>query len=141
LPRSSGRESDPFASYLPAVDSARFLPREGVFVLYLHPMSEVIYPVQPERGSDGGNGGIVTLEYIPAGRYRIVLTEEAWLDAVQDNVRLPLLSVRRAVDCPGTRHSVQVDVKGDALTLQLGGAVARQVKIAILRMWPFEWKW
>lgn len=141
VPAIPGRESDPFDSYLPTIDSALSLPKEGVFALRLRPVGDVIYPVPPERGSDSGNGGIVTLENIPAGRYRIVLSEEAWVDAVQSNVRLPLLSVRRVIDCPGTRQSVQVEVKSEPLTLQFGDTTARKVKIAVLRIWPFEWKW
>jgi hypothetical protein len=141
VPSTAGRESDPFASYLPTIDSALSLPKEGVFALRLRPVGDVIYPIQPERGSDGGYGGIVTLGNIPAGRYRIVLSEQAWVDVVQEHVRLPLISVRRVSDCPGTRQSVQVDVKGEPLTLQFGGATASKVKIAVLRIWPFEWKW
>ena len=141
VPSFPGRESDPFASYMPTIDSGLSLPREGVFALRLRPVGDVIYPVQPERGSDGGYGGIVTLENIPAGRYRIVLSEEAWVDAVQGNARLPLLSVRRVIDCPGTRQSVQVEVKGEPLMLQFGGATAHEVKVVVLKIWPFEWKW
>ncbi len=136
-----GREGDPFESYLPTIDSALSLPKEGVFALRLRPVGDVIYPVQPERGIDGGYGGIVTLENIPAGRYRIVLSEEAWVDVIQEFVRLPLISVRHVSGCPGTRQSVHVDVKGEPLTLQFGGATTSKVKIAVLRMWPFEWKW
>jgi len=141
VPSAVGRDSDPFASYLPTVDSAASLPKDGVFALRLRPVAEVIYLVSPERGNDGGNGGIVTLENVPAGRYRIVMSEDAWLDAVQDNVRLPKLSVRRVTDCPGTRQSAQVDVRGEPLTLQIGGAKAQRIMVAVLRVWPFEWKW
>ena len=141
VPSFAGRESDPFASYVPTIDSGLSLPREGVFALRLRPVGDVIYPVQPERGSDGGYGGIVTLENIPAGRYRIVLSEEAWVDAVQGNARLPLLSVRRVIDCPGTRQSVHVEVKGEPLMLQFGGATAHEVNVVVLKIWPFEWKW
>ncbi len=141
VPSTAGRDSDPFSSYVPTVDSALSLPKEGVFAVRLHPVADVIYQVMPARGSDGGNGGIVTLENIPAGRYRIVTSEEAWIDAVQDNVRLPLLSTRRVMDCPGTRQSVQVEVKGQPLTLQIGGTTAQHIKVAVLRIWPFEWKW
>ena len=141
VPSIPGREGDPFESYVPTIDSAFSLPKEGVFALRLRPVGDVIYPIQPEHGSDGGYGGIITLENIPAGRYRIVLSEEAWVDVVQGNARLPLLSVRRVFDCPGTRQSVQVDVRGEPLILQFGGATARKVKIAVLRIWPFGWKW
>jgi hypothetical protein len=141
VPSTVGRDGDPFTSYVPVVESAFSLPKEGVFAVHLRPVADVYYPVLPARGSDGGNGGIVTLENIPAGRYRIVTSEEAWIDVVQDNVRLPLLSSRRVTDCPGTRQSVQVEVKGEPLTLQIGGTAAENIKIAVLRIWPFEWKW
>jgi len=140
-PSSVWRDSDPFESYVPTVDTAQSLPKEGVFAVRLRPVSEVIYRVTPDRGTDGGLGGIVTLENISAGRYRIVLSEEAWIDAIQDDVRLPLLSSRKMTDCPGARRSVQVEVRNEPLTLQFGGATADHVKIAVLRMWPFEWKW
>ena len=141
LPSAVARDSDPFSAYIPSVDNAQSLPKDGVFTLKLRPVADVIYPVAPVRGSDSGNGGIVTLEYIPAGRYRIVLSEMGWIDVIQDNKRLPILSSDRATNCPGTRDSVQVKVKGEPLTLQLGGMKADHVNIAVLRLWPFEWKW
>jgi len=141
VPWAVARDADPFSAYIPTVDNAQSLPKEGVFALRLRPVSDVIYPVSPERGSDGGNGGFVTLENIPAGRYRIVLSEQAWIDAVQENKRLPILASDRATNCPGTRESVQIEVKDEPLTLQIGGATARSVNVAVLRIWPFEWKW
>lgn len=141
LPWAVERNPDPFSSYIPSIDNAQFLPKEGVFALRLRPVSEVIYPVAPERGSDSGHGAIVTLEYIPAGRYRIVLSEEGWIDAIQDNKRLPILDSGHATNCPGTRQSVQIQVKSEPLTLQIGGIKADRVNIAVLRLWPFEWKW
>jgi len=141
LPSAVARDPDPFSAYIPPIDSAQSLPKEGVFGLKLRPVADVIYPVAPARGSDSDNGGIVTLEYIPAGRYRIVLSETGWIDAIQDNKRLPILGSDRATNCPGTRESVQVQVKGEALTLQIGGVKADRVNIAVQRLWPFEWKW
>ena len=64
-----------------------------------------------------------------------------WIDAIQDNRRLPILGADRATNCPGTRDSVQVEVESAPLTLQIGGVRADRVNIAILRLWPFEWKW
>ena len=73
----------------------------GVFALRLRPVGEVIYPVTArarQRRQLGRRS--ITLENIPAGRYQIVLSEEAWVEAIQDNERLPLLP-RAAVDeCP-----------------------------------------
>jgi len=141
VPPAAGRDSDPFASYTPTVDSAASLPKDGVFAVRLKPVADLIYLVPPERGSDGGNGAIVTLENIAAGRYRVVMSENAWLDAVQDNTRLPILSVRSSTGCPGTRQSMQIEVKSKPLTLQFGGTNARRIMVAVLRVWPFKWKW
>lgn len=135
------RDPDPFSSYVPTVESALSLPKEGVFAMRLRPAAEVIYRVPPERGSDGGLGGIVTLENVPAGRYRVVLSEEVWIDAVQEDVRLPVLATTRATDCPGMRLAVQLEVRNEALTLQVGGASSGRIMIAVQRIWPFDWKW
>jgi hypothetical protein len=138
---SMGREIDLFDEPLPVVESAQSLPKEGVFALLLKPAADVIYPVPPERGSDGGNGAVITIESVPAGRYQIALSEEAWVDAVQDNGRLSILAVDRNKECPGVRRSVDVEVTSQALTLQIGGAKVRRINIALVRVWPFEWKW
>ena len=88
MPSTVGRESDPFGNYMPALDSALSLPKEGAFAL-----------------------------------------------------RLPVLPVRHVADCPGARQSVQVAARGEPMALQLGAASAHQVKVAVLRIWLFEWKW
>jgi hypothetical protein len=141
LPQAQARDRDPFSAYIPPIDNAQSLPKEGVFALKLRPVADVIYSIAPDRGSDSGNGGIITLEYIPAGRYRVVLSETGWIDAIQENRRLPILGADRATNCPGTRDSVQIEVESAPLTLQIGGVAADRVNIAILRLWPFEWKW
>ena len=123
------------------VQSAQSLPKDGVFAAMLRPTAEVIYPTLPEKGSDGSWGAVVTLENIPAGRYQIALSEEAWVEAIQENVRLPIQPSGRTVECRGVRRSFEVEVKGEPLTLQLGGAAVRRLNIAVVRLWPFEWRW
>ncbi|MFI5001375.1 MAG: hypothetical protein ACHQK9_15970 [Reyranellales bacterium] len=139
---SIGRPIDLFDEPLPTVQNAQSLPKEGVFAFLLKPAADVIYQVAPERGSDGGLGGIVTIESVPAGRYQIALSEEAWVDAVQDNARLPLLAPSQVVkECPGVLRSVEVELKGEPTTLQVGGAHVGRINIALVRIWPFEWRW
>lgn len=138
---SVGRRIDLFDSYLPTVESAQSLPKEGAFSLKLRPADEVIYFLAPERGRDSGFGGIVTIEHLPAGRYEIALSQPAWIDAVQDNRRLPIFAVDRSHPCPGVRESVEVTVDGQPLTLQIGGARVRRLDIAVVRVWPFDWRW
>jgi hypothetical protein len=138
---SIGRPIDLFDEPLPLVRSAQSLPKDGVFAVLLRPVADVIYPTLPERGSDGAWGAVVTLENVSAGRYQIALSEEAWVEAIQENVRLPIRPSSRTVECRGVRRSVEVDVKGEPLTLQLGGAGVRRMNIAVVRIWPFEWRW
>jgi hypothetical protein len=138
---SVGRSIDLFDEPLPTVQSSQSLPKEGVFALVLKPVADVIYPMAPERGSDGSWGGVMTIESLPAGRYQIALSEDGWVEAIQENVRLPLLASGRTRECQGVRRSVDVEVKGEPLTLQIGGAAARRISIAVVRIWPFEWRW
>ena len=115
------------------VESESALPRDGVFALLLQPVATVIYTVVPERGRDDGLGGTVTLEWISAGRYQVTLSGEAWIDALQNERRLPVLASTSRTDCPGVRQSVQFEVDSVPLTLQFGGATIRRLNIAVLR--------
>jgi hypothetical protein len=138
---SVGRTVDLFDEPLPMVQSAQSLPKEGVFALALKPAADVIYMMTPERGSDGSWGALITLESVPAGRYQIAVSEDAWVEAIQDNRRLVTYASKRKRECPGVRRTVDVDVQGDPLTLQIGGAHVRRLNIAVVRVWPFEWRW
>ena len=116
------------------VESQSALPKDGAFSMLLQPIAQVIYTVPPERGRDDGYGGIVTLEWIAAGRYQITLSGDAWIDAVQNDKRLPMLVSTSRDDCPGIRMSVQFEVKSVPLTLQFGGAMVRRLNISVLRV-------
>ena len=84
------------------VESGSALPKDGVFSMLLRPVAQVIYTVPPERGRDDGYGGVVTLEWIAAGRYQITLSGDAWVDAVQNDKRLPMLASTSRDDCPAS---------------------------------------
>jgi len=116
------------------VESQSALPKDGAFSMLLLPIAQVIYTVPPERGRDDGYGGIVTLEWIAAGRYQITLSGDAWIDAVQNDKRLPMLASTSRDDCPGIRMSVQFDIQSVPLTLQFGGAMVRRLNISVLRV-------
>ena len=116
------------------VESQSALPKDGAFSMLLQPIAQVIYTVPPERGRDDGYGGIVTLEWIAAGRYQITLSGDAWIDAVQNDKRLPMLVSTSRDDCPGIRMSVQFDIQSVPLTLQFGGAMVRRLNISVLRV-------
>ena len=116
------------------VESESALPKDGVFSLLLQPVATVLYTVTPERGRDDGLGGTVTLEWISAGRYQVTLSGDAWIDALQNERRLPVLASTSRGDCPGVRQSVQFEVDSLPLTLQFGGATVRRLNVAVLRV-------
>jgi hypothetical protein len=115
------------------VESQTALPRDGVFSMLLQPIASVIYTVAPAKGRDDGYGGVVTLEWIAAGRYQITLSGDAWVDAVQNDKRLPILASTSREDCPGIRQSLQFEVQNVPLTLQFGGALVRRLNVSVLR--------
>jgi hypothetical protein len=140
---SLGHRIDLFTSGpLPTVESGQWLPRDGVFRLKLRPVRDVVYPVPPERGSDSGYGGTVAIERLPAGRWQVLLTQEALLDAVQEHTRVPVRETSRSHDCPGVVQALTYDLLGEPLTLQLGGVAVDRLGIAVVRVWNFggkEW--
>ena len=115
----------------------------GVFSLRLQPVATVIYLVPPERGRDDGLGGVVTLEWISAGRWQVTLSADAWIDAIQNDRRLTPLATTSRPDCPGIRQSVQFElasvergkefklpqkvIDGHQETLEAGAASARKI--------------
>jgi len=115
------------------VESESALPKDGAFSMLLKPVASVMYMVPPARGRDDGYGGVVTLEWIAAGRYQVTLSGEAWIDAVQNDKRLPVLASTRRDDCPGIRMSVQFEIMSQPLTLQFGGAMVRRLNVSVLR--------
>jgi hypothetical protein len=64
----------------------------------------------------------------------VTLSGEAWIDALQNDRRLPMLASTSRDDCPGVRQSVQFEVDSLPLTLQISGATVRRLNIAVLRV-------
>ena len=116
------------------VESQTALPKDGAFSMLLQPIASVIYTVAPAKGRDDGYGGIVTMEWIAAGRYQITLSGDAWVDAVQNDKRLPILASTSRDDCPGIRQSLQFEIRSLPLTLQFGGAMVRRLNVSVLRV-------
>jgi len=114
------------------VESEAVLPRDGAFSLVLRPVAQVPYVVVPERGRDDGFGGVVTLDWIGAGRWQITLSEDVWIDAIQNERRLPLEATTARNDCPGVRRSLRIEIRSLPLTLQFGGADVRRLNVSVL---------
>ena len=114
-----GQEADLFAGYIPTFQSGNTLPMEGVFAVALQPTTNIIYFLQPIVGTGVGYGGLVTFENLAAGRYGIVLSQNARVEAVQQRPFQPVPVTQRN---PESVCSVtEISVEGGPLTLEIRG--------------------
>jgi hypothetical protein len=127
-------EASLMTGYMPTFQSGEILPVAGVFDLILQPVADVFYQVKFERADEGGYGGIVTIVSVAAGRYRIIFSRQARVDAAQ---RYALLPSQRSVSetrCSNDYLAMQVTAEEGALTLQVSSASKPLISIAVIRL-------
>lgn len=126
--------ADLMAGYMPTFQSGDSLPKDGVFDLVLLPVADVIYPAKFEPAGEGGYGGIATIENVPAGRYRVVFSQPARVDAAQRYALLSSQVGTSEIRCSASYHAIKVEAEGGPLTLQVSGARAPLISIAVIRL-------
>lgn len=120
-----------FVGYVPTFQSGDTLPKEGVFVLTLQPGESVVYFVRPAHQT--GYGGIVTFESLPTGRYAIVLSQHAVVEAIQQRPFLPIAVAHRSNEA-STSSEKEIRVGGGPLTLQLSGVPTPSIMVEVFRL-------
>jgi len=119
-----------------AGDTLAAIPR-GAFVLNLQPNTEAIlaaYAMPPERKPKAEHwyGGAVRFPAVDkAGIYQVTLSEEAWMDIVQDSRYAHTVGHTGRGDCPGLRKSVRLELNAAPFVLQISGVAADKVIVAI----------
>lgn len=112
-----------------AGDKLSGLPRTAV-VLHLDPAADAKFALSPERGSKAANGfgGALTLP-APAkpGIYQVTLSEEAWIDLVQDGRYAHSVGSTGRSDCPGVRKSVRFELEAAPFVLQVSGVTSERI--------------
>jgi hypothetical protein len=120
----------------PAVKAGDALPAipKGAFVLTLQNGADAAFAIPPERKpkSERWFGG--TLRF-PApdksGIVQVTLSDEAWIDIVQDGRYARSLGSTGRTDCPGLRKSVRFDLQAGPFALQLSGVIFDKTIVAI----------
>lgn len=101
--------------------------------LSLEPIDSVTFEVAPERApASGAFGATASLVVPPEGTIQISLSDEAWIDVVQDGKAVKLAAFSGIKTCPGIRKSVRFKLKAGPATLQLSGAKRANLKVAVL---------
>ena len=124
---------DPTVGFTPTFQSGDALPKEGVFHLALKPAADIIYLTKIAHAAEGGYGGIVTIERVSAGRYRIVFSQQARVEAVQGYELLPSQGKISDTRCSDGYRALEVAAEGGPLTLQVSGARKPLITIAVIR--------
>jgi hypothetical protein len=131
--RSVTGRVDLFDTLTPTFKNGDGVPLIGVFSVALRPREEVVYPVRAGNTRGGDYGGIVTIENVAAGRYRIALAGDVRVEAVQLFRALPLTEIAYDPGCPGEVTRVEVTANDGPLTLQIDDARAPRLTIAVYR--------
>jgi len=110
---------------------------EGALTVATNPMAEIAFALRPEGKpkSDKIAGALLTFDKVPKpGRYQVTLSDEAWIDVVQEGAYRPSGEFSGVHGCPGLRKSVRFEFGAGPLTLQLSSAAASAIKVAIRKL-------
>ena len=111
------------------------IPTEAI-VLSLRPAGQATFVLPPERKpkSESWFGGGLRL---PApekpGSYQLTLSQEAWIDVVQDGRYARSIGSTGRSDCSGLRKSVRFELNATPFVVQLSGVTTDTVVVAISR--------
>ena len=104
----------------------------GDFELALAPTEQVAFPTKPERAPKhaGTFGGFVTAEPPKGGTFQVTLSDEAWIDVVQDGKIVKSSGFSGKAGCAGVRKSVRFSLpSSQPVTIQVSGVDAQSIRV------------
>jgi hypothetical protein len=133
---SLARERAALAAPDKAVASGETLAAQpaGALLVRLQPAAEVSFAMPPERKprTEHWHGGVVRFPALPKpGIYQITLSEDGWIDVIQDVRYARSVGSTGRSDCPGMRKSLRLDLDAAPFTLQFSGVATDAISIAI----------
>ena len=133
---SVARERSAFAApELPVVASGQSLPGVAAAAsLKLQPQTGVTFVKTPGRKPkiDPAFAGVFALAPIAAaGRYQVTLSNEAWIDVLQNGKEVRSSGVSDQPDCPEVRKSVRFPLQPGPITLQISGSAVDTLKLDV----------
>jgi hypothetical protein len=98
----------------------------GALLIRLQPGAQASFAMPPERKlrtePEPWHGGMVRLPALSKpGIYQITLSEDAWIDVIQNGRYARSVGSTGSGDCPGVRKSVQLDLDASPTVLQVSG--------------------
>ena len=102
------------------------------FRLGLREAADANFVMPPERKPriETWRGGVVHFPAPPrAGVYQLTLSDEAWVDVVQDGRYARAVGSSGRSDCPGVRKSVRFELSDQPFAIQISGATADSISM------------
>jgi hypothetical protein len=114
-------------------DTLAALPT-GAVVIRLKPVADAAFDLPPERTSRTGPfGGIVRLPSLARpGIYQVTLSDDAWLDIIQNGRYARSVGSSGRRDCPELRKSVRFELGSAPVSLQVSGLASQTITFAIV---------
>ena len=106
----------------------------GALVIRLQPGTQASFAMPPERKprTEQWHGGMVQFPALPKpGIYQITLSDEAWIDVIQNGRYARSVGSTGRSDCPGVRKSVRLDLDAGTLVLQVSGVSQDTIAVTI----------
>ena len=106
----------------------------GALVIRLQPGPQASFAMPPERKprTEQWHGGMVRLPALAkSGIYQITLSDDAWIDVIQNGRYARSVGSTGRSDCPGVRKSVRLDLDASPVVLQLSGVSPDTITITI----------
>ncbi|GLS22479.1 hypothetical protein GCM10007874_54970 [Labrys miyagiensis] len=123
------------AAGLPSFASGAAPKMEGSVALRLNlsPIDGLAFAVAPEHKPAAGSfGAVLSLPALDkASLYQVTLSDEGWIDVIQDGASVKSGAFSGAKGCPGLRKSVRFDLKPGPVTLQISGVKAQTINVAV----------
>lgn len=103
--------------------------------LAARPLADAGLPRPPERAprEPDARAAHTTVSVAEAGLYRVTLDSDGWLDVVQDGVYRRAEAFTGVRGCPGIRKSVRFRLDAAPAIIQVTGASAPSVTVAVTR--------
>ena len=133
LTRERAAFAAPDKATIAAGETLAALPA-GALVIRLQPAAQAAFAMPPERKprTEQWHGGTVRLPALAKpGIYQITLSDDAWIDVIQNGRYARSVGSTGRSDCPGVRKSVRLDLDASPVVLQVSGVAPDAITIAI----------
>jgi hypothetical protein len=99
----------------------------------LVPVAEAKLPVASSRAPkpDTYAGFVRVTAPVKAGRYKVTLTDNAWIEVVQDGQNLKTGAFSGVHGCEGLRKSVKFDLTAAPLVITLSNMTAKEIGVVV----------